>query len=201
MVAPGEDVDIETEDLSASGLVVATERAMGNGVVKTIKDIVYTKPDVFESRHTRAIASEIEALNRRLVQEKRPYLLVGFGRWGSSDPWLGIPVTWSQVSGAKAIVEASLEKMNIEPSQGSHFFHNLSSFEVSYLTVHHDRDLGIDWEWLARQPMASETEFVRHIRLDQALEVRVDGRSGRGLIQPPGPAVGEESTLSAGDTE
>ncbi|MFC1661263.1 hypothetical protein ACFL3S_07385, partial [Gemmatimonadota bacterium] len=122
------------------------------------------------------------ALNRHLVQEGRPYLLVGFGRWGSSDPWLGIPVTWSQVSGAKTIVEASLEKMNVEPSQGSHFFHNLSSFEVSYFTVRHEQKPGIDWEWLAGQDAESETELVRHIRLNQALEVRVDGRTGRGLI-------------------
>ena len=201
MVAPGEEVDIGAEELSAPGMVVATDRAMGNGVVKTIRDIVYTKPDAFESRHTRTIAAEIEELNRRLAQEGRPYLLVGFGRWGSSDPWLGLPVTWSQVTGAKVIVEASLEKMNVEPSQGSHFFHNLSSFEVSYLMVHHERDLGIDWDWLARQPTASQTEFVRHVQLDEALEVRVDGRSGRGLIKPPSGAAGEESIRLEEDAE
>ncbi len=142
MVAPGEDIDIAPEELSGPGVLVASDRAMGNGEVNTIRDVVYTKPDTFESRHTRAIAQEIDRLNRGLVNESRPYLLVGFGRWGSSDPWLGIPVTWSQVSGAKAIVEATLEKMNVEPSQGSHFFHNLSSFEVSYFTVGHGQQVG-----------------------------------------------------------
>lgn len=182
MVAPEEDVTIETEEMSGSGVLLATDRAMGNGVVDTIWDVVYAKPDVFESRHTRTIASEIEVLNRQLVDEARPYLLIGFGRWGSSDPWLGIPVTWSQVSGAKAIVEATLDKMNVEPSQGSHFFHNLSSFQISYFTVRHGRDIGIDWDWLATEEAMSETELVRHIRLSEPLLVRVDGRSGRGLI-------------------
>jgi len=182
MVAPEEEVNIEVEELSRPGVIVATESAMGNGAVDTIMDVVYTKPDVFESRHTRTIATEIEALNRQLVDEARPYLLIGFGRWGSSDPWLGIPVTWSQVSGAKAIVEATLEKMNVEPSQGSHFFHNLSSFQISYFTVRHGRGVGIDWEWLATEEAMSEMEFVRHVRLSEPLLVRVDGRSGRGLI-------------------
>lgn len=182
MVAPGEEINIEMEELSGPGVLVASDRAMGNGEVNTIRDVVYTKPGAFESRHTRAIALEIEALNRQLVNISRPYLLVGFGRWGSSDPWLGIPVTWSQVSGARAIVEASLEKMNVEPSQGSHFFHNLSSFQVSYFTVRHGRAVGIDWEWLGQQEAAAETEFVRHIRLADPLELRVDGRSGRGVI-------------------
>jgi hypothetical protein len=182
MVAPDEEVNIEAEELSRPGAIVATDRAMGNGVVDTIRDVVYVKPDVFESRHTRTIATEIEALNRQLVNEARPYLLIGFGRWGSSDPWLGIPVTWSQVSGAKAIVEATLDKMNVEPSQGSHFFHNLSSFQISYFTVRHGRGVGIDWEWLATEEAMSETELVRHLRLSEPLLVRVDGRSGKGLI-------------------
>ncbi|MFC1790960.1 PEP/pyruvate-binding domain-containing protein [Gemmatimonadota bacterium] len=182
MVAPGEEVDIEVEELSGPGVIVASDRAMGNGVGDSIRDVVYAKPDAFESRHTRAISAEIEALNRQLVNEARPYLLIGFGRWGSSDPWLGIPVTWSQVTGAKVIVEATLDKMNVEPSQGSHFFHNLSSFQISYFTVRHGRGAGIDWEWLATQAAEAETEFVRHIRLAEPLLVRVDGRSGRGLI-------------------
>ena len=100
---------------------------MGNGVVEGIQDVVYTKPGAFDAKHTRLMAAEIEKVNRPLLGEGRPYLLIGFGRWGSSDPWLGIPVTWGMVSGAKAIVEATLPSMNVEPSQGSHFFHNLSS--------------------------------------------------------------------------
>lgn len=111
-----------------------------------------------------------------------PYLLIGFGRWGSSDPWLGTPVTWSQIGGARAIVEATLPAMNVDLSQGSHFFHNISSFNVSYFSVPFGGDFPIDWEKLARQGAESETEFVRHVRLPAPLHIAVDGRQGRGAI-------------------
>jgi hypothetical protein len=130
MVVSDEVVEIDDRELADPELLVATEKAMGNGVVDSILDVVYVKPDTFEAKNTRAIAQEIERHNARLLDEGRPYLLIGFGRWGSSDPWLGIPVEWGQISGAKAIVEATLPQMNIEPSQGSHFFHNISSFHV-----------------------------------------------------------------------
>ncbi|HEX9887262.1 MAG TPA: PEP/pyruvate-binding domain-containing protein [Longimicrobiales bacterium] len=183
MVAPDEAVDIGTEEMTAPDLLVASTRAMGNGVEDGIQDVVYTKPDAFQAKLTRVVAREIEAANRELVALGRPYLLVGFGRWGSSDPWLGIPVTWSQVAGARAIVEASLPSMNVDPSQGSHFFHNLSSFQVSYFTVHHARDSDvIDWNWLAKQPAVAESELLRHVRLENPLLVRVDGRTGRGVV-------------------
>ena len=198
MVAPEEEVDISSEELTGPGVFIASERAMGNGVVDTIRDVVYTKPEVFESRHTRAIALEIERLNRQLIIESRPYLLIGFGRWGSSDPWLGIPVVWSQVAGAKAIVEATLPNMNVEPSQGSHFFHNLSSFQISYFTVRHSGKLGIDWDWLATREAMSETEWVRHVRLEEPLLVRVDGRSGRGIMSAQHPARGLDVSQGEG---
>ena len=126
-------------------------------------------------------------MNRRLLEESRPYLLLGFGRWGSSDPWLGIPVKWGQIAGARVIVESTLPGMDKEPSQGAHFFHNLISFQVSYLCVRHDETSAagartIDWDWLDRQPCATETEYVRHVRLEQPLRIKVDGRSGRGAV-------------------
>ena len=101
--------------------------------------------------------AEVGAINRALVEEHRPYLLIGFGRWGSSQPSLGIPVDWSQISGAKTIVEATLPEMNVELSQGSHFFHNLSSFRASYFMLRYDGPFSIDWDWLNRQPVVSET--------------------------------------------
>jgi hypothetical protein len=198
MVSPEEEVDISSEELTGLGVFIASERAMGNGIIDTIRDIVYTKPEVFESRHTRAIALEIEQLNRQLIIESRPYLLIGFGRWGSSDPWLGIPVAWSQVSGAKSIVEATLPNMNVEPSQGSHFFHNLSSFQISYFTVRHSGSLGIDWEWLATLDAIAETEWVRHVRLEEPLLVQVDGRSGRGVIRSQHSAFGLDTSQGEG---
>lgn len=132
--------------------------------------------------NTPAIARELESINRELRDQKRPFLLIGFGRWGSSHPSLGIPVDWSQISGARAIVEATLPEMNVELSQGSHFFHNLSSFRSSYFMVQHGRRFGINWDWLNRQPVVSETEFVRHIRPADKVAVRVDGRTARGVI-------------------
>jgi len=110
------------------------------------------------------------------------YLLIGFGRWGSVDPSLGIPVNWADIACAKVIVEATLPDMNVEPSQGSHFFHNITSFQVSYFSIHHEKERGIDWEWLNARPAVSETEHVRHVRVDKPMRVKVDGRSGRGAI-------------------
>ena len=118
---------------------------------------------------------------------RRPFLLIGFGRWGSSHPSLGIPVDWSQISGARAIVEATLPEMNVELSQGSHFFHNLSSFRASYFMVQHGRRFGINWNWLNRQPVVHESALIRHVRPTESLSVRVDGRAARGVILSPSP--------------
>ena len=105
---------------------------------ESVRDIVYVKHESFESRFTQQIATELETLNRPLLAGNRPYLLIGFGRWGSSDPWLGIPVNWGQIAGARVIVESTLPGMDKEPSQGAHFFHNIVSFQVCYLCVRHD---------------------------------------------------------------
>jgi len=178
MRAPSEEVSIPE---SPGHVLLASDRTMGNGVAGGITDVVYVVPDTFEARHTAAIAGEIEGLNRRLVDEGRPYVLIGFGRWGSADPWLGIPVKWGQVAGARAIVEAMLPTMDVEPSQGSHFFHNLSNTGALFLSIHHSRGPGVDWSWLAGREAVAETGWVRHVRTPP-LEVRVDGRTGRGVI-------------------
>jgi hypothetical protein len=186
MVVSDAQVEITDEDLATPGLLAASTRVLGNGVDDQITDVVYVRPDQFEARHTPAIARQLEQFNTTLLQEGRPYLLIGFGRWGSSDPWLGIPVTWGQICGARAVIEATLPEMIVELSQGSHFFHNLSSFEVSYFMIPHHARPGIDWSWLDHQQVMAETEHVRHVRLGQPLVIRVDGRSGRGVIQGPG---------------
>lgn len=175
-------VEVSEDELERSTAVVATEMVLGNGAFDNIRDIVYVKPDVFEARHTSAIAAELDALNQSLVTEGRTYVLIGFGRWGSSDPWLGIPVTWPQISGARVIVEATRPDMNVDPSQGSHFFHNMTSFRVQYLTVRHTGPHRIDWDWLARLPAMAESDFVRHVRAPAPLRIKVDGRAGRGVI-------------------
>lgn len=183
MAASSEVVDIDRSSLSAEKVLIDTPTALGNGKIESIYDIVYVKPDSFNAKFTRLIANEVDAFNRRLVNEKKNYLLIGFGRWGSSDPWLGIPVYWSQISGAKVIVESTLPEMNVELSQGSHFFHNLTSFGVPYFTVKHTSNVSkIDWDWLTSQKIVSETELIRHIHLTKPITVLVNGRQGEGVI-------------------
>ena len=182
MMVSHEAVDVDEDAMSGTNVLAASDSVLGNGTVNTIQDILYVRPEVFEARNTKAIAEQISKINRTLAEQKRPYLLVGFGRWGSSDPWLGIPVNWSEISAAKAIVEATLPEMNVDLSQGSHFFHNLSSFQVSYFAVRHDGNYRVDWEWLETQHTVSETPFVKHVQLETPLRIEVDGRSGRGVI-------------------
>ena len=182
MVVSEEVVEVTADDLADPAAIVASDMVMGNGVEDGIQDIVFVRPEKFSAMQTPLIAQDIDAINRRLLDEHRPYILIGFGRWGSSHPSLGIPVLWSQISGAKTIVEATIPEMNVELSQGSHFFHNLSSFRASYLMVRHDGPFAINWDWLNRQPVVTETELVRHIRPSAPLAVRVDGRSARGVV-------------------
>jgi len=182
MVVSHEEVEISDLEWRADNLLLQSEQSLGNGTIRTITDIVYVKPEAFEARVTRQIGSEIERINKKLLAEKRPYLLIGFGRWGSSDPWLGIPVNWAQISGAKVIVETALEHMNVEQSQGSHFFHNMTSFQVSYLAVPFAAKNNIDWEWLRKQPVKDETTYTCHVTFSTPLLIKVDGRQGRGVI-------------------
>jgi hypothetical protein len=175
-------LDVSEADLRDARAIVSSNRSMGNGSIDDVRDIVYVRPEVFSSEHTPTIAQQIGDFNKQLRAEKRPYLLIGFGRWGSSHSSLGIPVDWSQISGARAIVESTLPNMNVDLSQGSHFFHNLSSFEAVYMMLQHDGPYRIDWQWLSEQPAIRETEFVRQVRLNVPLAIRVDGRSGRGVI-------------------
>ena len=175
-------VEVSVEDLKDPRAIVSSDTVMGNGIDDQIQDVVFVRPEYFSPMNTTTIAEQLEVINRDLCAQDRPYLLIGFGRWGSSHGTLGIPVDWSQISGAGAIVEATLPQMNVEMSQGSHFFHNLTSFRATYFTVHHEQRPGIDWAWLNQQPVIQETEFVRHVRPSRPLSVRVDGRYGRGVI-------------------
>jgi hypothetical protein len=190
MLVSEEEVELHEDELARADLLLASDRVMGNGALEMIRDVVYVRPESFESRFTPKIAAELEKFNRPLLDEGRPYLLLGFGRWGSSDPWLGIPVEWGQIAGAKVMVESTLPGMDVEPSQGAHFFHNIISFEVFYLCVRHEDDAAggqrsIDWDWLNRQPAVSETDLIRHLRLEKPLRVKVDGRSGNGAVWHP----------------
>lgn len=185
MVVSHEEIDINDETLQRDDVLMTSDWVLGNGHFDMIEDIVYVRPDTFDAKHTMRICGELEAVNRALTDEKRPYLLIGFGRWGSSDPWLGIPVNWGQISGARVIVEAVRENMNVELSQGSHFFHNLTSFKVGYFSIKDVDGGAINWPWLESQYLVAEMPFVKHVRLPAPLQIRIDGRRGRGVIQKP----------------
>jgi hypothetical protein len=182
MMVSREPVVVGREEMVSPRVLVASERALGNGVIDTLEDVVYVRPDRFEAKMTPKIAMELTELNRGLMAVGRGYMLVGFGRWGSSDPWLGIPVEWAQICGARAIVEATLPEMNVELSQGSHFFHNITAFQVYYFSVSHTGEYRIGWDWLEEQEAVAETQYAKHVRLSRPLTVKVDGRSGRGVI-------------------
>ena len=182
MVVSTEEVIIEPDKHNRDNVMVASKSVLGNGITDNIRDIVYVIPEKFDGTSTRDIAAELESINKRLVSKGLPYLLIGFGRWGSSDPFMNIPVTWGQISGVQAIVEASIENVNVDLSQGSHFFHNLTSFGVSYFSVAKNEEYPVDWEWLTGQELIEETKYVRHVKLAKPLTVKVDGKSGNGVI-------------------
>lgn len=177
---------IELGEVSRESALCWSRCVLGHGRIEGIRDLVVVDFQRFERARSRDAAAEIGRLNRALLSQGAPYLLVGVGRWGSRDPWLGIPVTWDQVAGARVIVEAGLRDLTVEPSQGSHFFQNLTSFHVGYFTVNPSAREGfVDWDWLDARPALSETAHVRHLRLDEPLLVKMDGRKGEGVILKP----------------
>jgi len=183
LVVSREQVSISEEEIGDPRTVVSSRTVLGNGIVEGIHDVVFVRRDRFDSARTRAIAREVESLNRPLLDAGRRYLLIGFGRWGTADPWLGIPVAWSQICGAGVIVEASFPGFSADPSQGSHFFHNITSRRVPYFTVRESAGDLLRWEALESAPAVAESDHVRHVRLERPLRVKVDGRTGLGVAQ------------------
>jgi CheY-like chemotaxis protein len=181
----------EAEELAlgetpAEAILCRSAKVLGHGRLEGLRDLVVVDFQRFERAQSRAAAREVARLNARLLAERMPYLLIGVGRWGSRDPWLGIPVTWDQVAGASVIVEAGLRDLKVTPSQGTHFFQNLTSFNVGYFTVNADEGGAfVDWDWLDAQPAASQEAHVRHLRLERPLVVKMNGRRGEGVILKP----------------
>jgi hypothetical protein len=182
MVVSEANVELPLPELMGKNVLAASELALGNGVLGSIQDVVYVKPEKFNVHHSEAVASELESLNCPLVKERRPYLLIGFGRWGTSDPQAGIPVNFGQICGAKVIIESALPETSTMLSQGSHFFHNITSFKVFYFSISPSDKYAIDWGWLNGQNAVHDGEFVRHVRLPAPLQIKVDGRTSRGVI-------------------
>jgi len=174
---------VSTEGIAASRIVGKSEKALGNMYDDSIRDVVVVTPEKFERSKTIEIADQIGKFNERFKASKRPYLLIGPGRWGTAERWLGIPVAWEQISWARVIVEAAYDDFCPDPSFGTHFFHNLTSLRIGYFTINPAANNGfVDWEWLLRQPVARELKFLRHISLREPIEIRIDGRTGKGVI-------------------
>ena len=175
---------LDWDSVRTSDALIYAESALGLGAIEGVTDVVYVRSGTFDTSRTQRIASEIGELNNRLRSEKRPYVLVGPGRWGSSDPWLGIPVKWPSISEAKVIVECGLENFRVEPSQGTHFFQNLTSFGVGYLTINPFMGDGrFDEGRLDAMPAVYESESVRHVRFDAPLYIYIDGRKNKGIVR------------------
>jgi hypothetical protein len=180
-----EELDVEQFDRKNS--ICQSEQVLGNGSIGDLYDIVVVDEDRFERSKSTETALEVSEINSQLRAENRSYVLIGMGRWGSLDTWLGIPVTWDQISGAAVIVEAGFKDIEVTPSQGSHFFQNITSFRVGYFTVNASHNLGfIDWQWLKSQKAFRELKHVRHLRFDKPVVAKINGRKNKGVIVKPG---------------
>ena len=178
--------EVRMEDVDTSRLVCQSSKVLGNGRLQNLRDLVVVDFHRFERARSQEVAREVAHLNAKLGESGTPYILIGVGRWGSNDPWLGIPVAWDQVSGARVIVEAGFRDLRVTPSQGSHFFQNLTAFQVGYFTVNPDAGDGfVDWQWLGAQAAVEERDCVRHLHFDTPLLVVMNGKVGGGMIFKP----------------
>tara|TARA_R110001583_G_scaffold103870_1_gene251197 strand:- start:9724 stop:12756 length:3033 start_codon:yes stop_codon:yes gene_type:complete len=174
-------------DFNIDDTIIYSESALGNGTYDYIRNFVYVKPETFNPANTRQIASAVEKINKKFSQQDEQYILVGPGRWGSSDPWLGIPVIWAQISSAKIIVEAGLNNFRIDPSQGTHFFQNLTSFNVGYFTINPFMEDGFfDLDYLNKQEACHEDEYLRHICFKDPLTIIIEGKNNKAAIYKSG---------------
>ena len=179
-----EMLDDKIMDVPDERLMPRSDTALGHGIMDNVKTLVYVKPENFNSSYNPEVAQEIEKINAEMVKNGEPYVLIGPGRWGSSDSALGVPVKWPQISGARLIVETALPGYRIEPSQGTHFFQNLTSFGVGYFTIDPDGGNGyIDTEYLASLPADSESERVKVVRFDEPLMIAINGRKSKGIVE------------------
>ena len=186
MVRQDADFSLDTRQLKESGLLLRTDRGLGNGQIDDIRDIVFADPEIFDRGRTESMTSELEHLNKKLASEHRRYILIGPGRWGTHDRWLGIPVRWAQISNAGAIVETDMKDIHVDASQGSHFFHNITSMKIGYFTVRNASEFHLlDIGWLQRQPVQERTEFFIHVRSDKPFLIQMDGRKGMCVIHKP----------------
>ena len=186
LVLSREGEELRMEDVNPERLICQSSQVLGNGRVRDLHDVIVVDFHRFERARSQDVAEGVANFNAKLGEKGAPYLLIGVGRWGSNDPWLGIPVEWDEISGARVIVEAGFRDFRVTPSQGSHFFQNLTAFQVGYFTVNPDAGEGfVDWDWLGTTAAVEEQGCVRHLHFGAPLVVVMNGRTSRGMIFKP----------------
>ena len=178
--------DLALDDVRPEQLICQSSKVLGNGRIDNLRDIVVVDSQRFERSRSQEVGAAVARFNRLLNEQNRPYLLIGVGRWGSTEPWLGIPVEWDEISGARVIVEAGFRDFRVTPSQGSHFFQNLTAFQIGYFTVNPDAGEGsVDWQWLTEQAAVEEQGCVRHLQFAEPIRVVMNSRTSQGVIFKP----------------
>lgn len=179
-----DELDINEEDKTKA--LCESSQVMGHGLIDNIFDIIYVDPIGYNRADSRKVALEISQYNSELIRDGKPYLLIGVGRWGSLDPWLGIPVEWEQIAGARVIVESSFKDMEVTPSQGSHFFQNLTSFMIGYFSINSSFNQSfIDWKWLKKFEPISSKVYSKHLKFDKPIKIKMNGKTNSGIILKP----------------
>ena len=181
-----ENLDEDLSTIPDDNLLLKSANSLGHGIMTDLQDVVYVKTEGYSPQNNQEIAWEIEKLNRDFLNQGKNYILIGPGRWGSSDTWLGIPVKWPHISAARIIVEAGLTNYRVDPSQGTHFFQNLTSFGVGYFTINAYMNDGIyQQDFLNAQPAVQETKYLRHVHFEHPIVVKMDGKKKLGLALLP----------------
>ena len=183
MVDSRGSINFNIDQFEKTGALLYTQTSLGNGEIKDIYDVIYVDKDAFDKMKTLEMVNEIEYLNRLMLDQDRPYILIGPGRWGTRDQFLGIPVNWSQISNAKIIVEVSLDNFPLDSSLGSHFFHNVTSMNIGYFSVNNQKNAeSINWERLYKEKVINKTKYFRHVRFEKPLTVLMDGKEKKSII-------------------
>lgn len=184
LLGSAQDYEIDFARIDPAALILSSTRTMGNGLIDNIYDVIFVDPSDFDKSMTEEMAREIDVLNQEMIKEGRQYILIGPGRWGTRDRWIGIPVAWPMISNAKVIVETALEDFPLDASSGSHFFHNVTSMNVGYFSIQHvNRENFINYDILNARPLAGRTRFFRHVRFEKPLLVKMDGKKRQAVIQ------------------
>jgi hypothetical protein len=183
LLGNADDYDIDEDSINHDELILFSDKGMGNGIIEDVLDVIYVDPESFDKSKTMEMADEIEIINGEMIKQKKKYVLIGPGRWGTRDRWIGVPVVWPQISNARIIVETSLEGFPLDASSGSHFFHNVTTMNVGYFTVQPEFSRSyIKYEILKEQELIKQTKYFKHIRFKKPLTIKMDGRKRISVI-------------------